>query len=140
LKTIKDFLYNWPLENEDARRGKKILVIPVKNALKVIHGKEQKNKVTFFVSNKKIHIGVLTLNKGRLSDPEIHKGDEVLWAIKGNIQIKIFNEKNDEKELLTEVFMVRENQKFLIPEGFKHQYFNLSNNTSEILFAIAPGL
>jgi mannose-6-phosphate isomerase-like protein (cupin superfamily) len=140
MKTIKDHIGNWPPETEEARKEKKYLVITPEKALKVIHGKKQKNKVSFFISNDKVHVGILTLNKGRLTDPEVHKGDEALWAIKGNIQIKVFKEDEDEKAVFTEVFMVRENQKFLIPEGYKHQYFNLSAGTSEILFAIAPKL
>jgi len=140
MKTIKDYIGNWPPETNKARKEKEFLVIPPEKALKVIHGKEQKNKVSFFISNDKVHVGILTLTKGRMTDPEVHKGDEALWAIKGNIQVKVFKEDEDEKAVFTEVFMVRENQKFLIPEGYKHQYFNLSNGTSEILFAIAPGL
>ena len=140
MKTIKDHIGNWPPETEEARKEKRFIVIKPENALKVIHGKEQKNKVTFFISNNRVHVGILTLNKGRFTDPETHKGDEALWAIKGNIQIKIFKEGEDEKAVFTEVFMVRENEKFLIPEGYKHQYFNFAAGTSETLFAIAPGL
>lgn len=140
MKTIKNQIGNWPPETEEARKEKRFIVIKPDNALKVIHGKEQKNKVTFFISNDRVNVGILTLNKGRQTDPETHKGDEALWAIKGNIQIKIFKKGEDEKAVFTEVFMVRENEKFLIPEGFKHQYFNLAAGTSEVLFAIAPGL
>jgi mannose-6-phosphate isomerase-like protein (cupin superfamily) len=140
MKTIKDYLGNWPLEAEKAKKEKEILVITPEKSLKVIHGKEQKNRISFFVSNDRVHVGILTLNKGRLTDPEVHKGDEALWAIKGNIQVKIFKEGENEKAVFTEVFMVRETEKFLIPEGYKHQYFNLSAGTSEILFVIAPEL
>jgi mannose-6-phosphate isomerase-like protein (cupin superfamily) len=140
MKTINDFIGHWPPEIKNARREKRLLVITPEKALKVIHGKTQKNKLTFFVSNERVHIGILTLNKGRFTDPEVHKGDEALWAIKGNVQIKIFKEGEGEKAVFTEVQMIRENQKFLIPEGYKHQYFNLSAGTSKILFAIAPCL
>lgn len=140
MKTINDFIGNWPKDIETARKEKQLLVITPEKALKVIHGRTQKNKVSFFVSNDRVHVGVLTLNKGRFTDPEVHRGDEALWAIKGNVQVKVFKEGEDEKAVFTEVFMVRENQKFLIPEGYRHQYFNLAAGTSEILFAIAPGL
>ena len=140
METIKDYIGNWPPEIGEARKVKKLLVITPEKALKVIHGKTQKNKVTFFISNERVHVGILTLNKGKYTDPEIHGGDEALWAIKGNVQIKIFKEGEDEKTVFTEVYMVRENQKFLIPEGYKHQYFNLAAGTSEILFTIAPNL
>lgn len=140
MKTIKDFIGNWPPETEEARKEKRFIVIPPEKALKVIHGKEEKNKVTFFISNDRVHVGILTLNQGRHTDPESHKGDEALWAIKGNIQVKIFKEGEDEKAVFTEVFMVRENEKLLIPEGYRHQYFNLSAGASEVLFAIAPEL
>ncbi len=140
MKTIKDFIGNWPLETEEARKEKKFIVVTPEKALKVLHGKEEKNKVTFFISNDRVHVGILTLNQGRSTDPEAHKGDEALWAIKGNIQVKIFKDGEDEKAVFTEVFMVRENEKLLIPEGYRHQYFNLSAGISEALFAIAPGL
>ncbi len=140
METIKDYIGSWPLEIDAAREKKKLLVIPPEKALKVLHGRDHKNKVSFFVSTKKVHVGILTLNKGKFSDSEVHQGDEALWAIKGNIQVRILKEGEDEKAVFTKVFMVRENQKFLIPEGYRHQYFNLSKGTSEILFTIAPGL
>ena len=140
MKTIKDFLGNWPPDIGQARKEKRLLVVPPEGALKVIHGRKHKNKVSFFISTDKVHVGVLTLNKGKFTDPETHEGDEALWAIKGDIQVKILKEGEDEKAVFTEVYMVRENQKFLIPQGYRHQYFNLSAGTSEILFTIAPGL
>jgi mannose-6-phosphate isomerase-like protein (cupin superfamily) len=138
--TAKDLIGKWPLEIEKARREKRLIVVTPDKALKVIHGKSQKNKITFFISNDRVHVGILTLNKGKFTDPEVHKGDEALWAIHGSIQIKVFQESEDENAVFTEVFMVHENEKFLIPEGFKHQYFNLSAGTSKILFTIAPEL
>ena len=138
--SVKYLIGKWPLEIEEARREKRLIVVTPDKALKVIHGKSQKNKITFFISNDRVHVGILTLNKGKFTDPEVHKGDEALWAIRGSIQIKVFQEGEDENAVFTEVFMVHENEKFLIPEGFKHQYFNLSAGTSEILFAIAPEL
>jgi mannose-6-phosphate isomerase-like protein (cupin superfamily) len=138
--TVKDLIGKWPLEIEEARRQKRLIVVTPDKALHVIHGKSQKNKITFFISNDRVHVGILTLNKGKFTDPEVHKGDEALWAIRGNIQIKVFQDGEDENAVFTEVFMVHENEKFLIPEGYKHQYFNLSAGNSEILFAIAPEL
>lgn len=140
METIKKYIGNWPIETKQAREDKRFILIPFEKALKVIHGKDEKNKVVFFISNDRVHLGILTLNQGRNTDPEIHMGDEALWAIKGNLQVKIFKKGKDEKAVNTEIFMVRENEKMLIPEGYKHQYFNLSAGTSEVLFAIAPKL
>ena len=139
MEILNNYLKNWPLGIESAAEEKKILVIPPEQALKVIHGKNEKTKISFFINCEKVHVGIMTLSQGRYTDSEVHKGDEVLWALKGNIQVKVFENEEDENSIFAEnVFLVRENQKLLIPEGFKHQYFNLSAGNSEILFAIAP--
>jgi mannose-6-phosphate isomerase-like protein (cupin superfamily) len=141
MKILNNYLENWPLEIENAAKEKRILVIPPEQALKVLHGKNERTKISFFINHEKVHVGIITLNQGRYTDPEVHKGDEVLWALKGNVQVKIFDEDEDEESIFIEhIFVVRENQKLLIPEGCKHQYFNLSAGNSEILFAVAPEL
>ena len=140
MKTINDYIGNWPLETEECRKEKRHIHIPPEKALTVIHGKEQETKVTFFISNSRSHVGKLELCQGRHSDPEIHKGDEILMVLKGKLQIVILSELKDENAVSRKAYEVGESERFLIPEGYKHQYFNLGQGMTEVLFTIAPGL
>ena len=85
-------------------------------------------------------VGILTLTRGKLSDVEIHRGDEALWVLEGNIQIRAWKADDEEDTVFQSCHSLRTNDKFLIPEGYKHQYFNLSDGTAKILFTISPDL
>jgi mannose-6-phosphate isomerase-like protein (cupin superfamily) len=140
VKTIKDFIGNWPLDTQEARKEKRHIHIPPEKALTVIHGSEYETKVTLFISNKRCHVGKMEICSGKNTDPETHKGDEIFLVLKGRIQIVILSELADEKAVSRKAYQVEEGGRFLIPEGFKHQYFNLGSGMAEILFTIAPGL
>lgn len=140
MKTIKDFLGNWPLETEQARKEKRYLHISPEKALTVVHGRENPTKFMFYISNNKCHLGKFEICAGRHTDPETHKGDEVLMVLKGRLQIVVLSELEDEKAVSRKAYEVSEGEKFLIPEGYKHQYFNLGKGMAEVLFTIAPGL
>ncbi|HEB30038.1 MAG TPA: cupin domain-containing protein [Spirochaetes bacterium] len=140
MKTINDFIGHWPQGLEEARKEKRHVHIPKEKALTVIHGKENKTKFTFYISTDRCHMGKFEICAGKHSDPEIHKGDEVLMILKGRLQIMVLNELEDETAVSRKAYEVNEGEKFIIPEGYKHQYFNLGKGMTEALFAIAPGL
>ena len=140
MKTIKDYIGNWPADTEDARKEKRHMHIPPEKALTVVHGNEYETKVTFFVSNKRCHLGKMEICQGKNTDPETHKGDEICMVLKGRIQIVILSELEDEKAVSRKAYEINEGGRFLIPEGFKHQYFNLGLGMAEILFTVAPDL
>ncbi|MCL4415765.1 MAG: cupin domain-containing protein [Actinobacteria bacterium] len=140
MKTIDDFMGNWPLDTEDARKEKRHMHIPPEKALTVVHGKEHETKVTLFISNKRCHLGKIEICPGKNTDPETHKGDEIFMVLKGRIQIVVLSELENEKAVSRKAYEVDEGGRFLIPEGSKHQYFNLGIGMAELLFTIAPGL
>jgi len=140
VKTIKDFIGNWPLDTEDARKEKRHIHIPLEKALTVVHGSENETKMTFFISNKRCHVGKIEICPGKNTDPETHKGDEILMMLKGRIQIVVLSELEDEKAVSRKAYGLEEGGRFLIPEGYKHQYFNLGLGMAEVLFTIAPDL
>jgi mannose-6-phosphate isomerase-like protein (cupin superfamily) len=140
METVLDILGNWPPEIQEARRKRQHLHIPAEKALTLVHGNANPTKVTFFISYDKCHVGTMDLFPGRHSDPETHLGDEVFMVLKGSVQLIILNELEDEKAVSRKAHEVQEGQKFLIPEGYAHQYCNLGAGLSRILFTIAPGL
>lgn len=140
METIKDYIGNWPIETQQARENKKLLHIPPEKALTVIHGKEHKTKFTFFISNDRCHLGEFEICPGKYTDIEIHKGDEVLIVLEGELQVIILNELKDEHAVSRDAYHLKKGEKFLIPIGYKHQYFNLGSKMNKVLFAIAPDL
>ena len=98
-------LGKWPISGEEARKNKKLIHIPPDKTLKVIHGKKNHILVSFFVSNDFVHFGKMQIPKGIYSDPEIHKGDEVLFVLKGRLTVQVYDEaKNDDSTVLHESF------------------------------------
>ena len=84
--------------------------------------------------------GKLKIPRGIHSDPETHKGDEVLFVLSGTLTIQVYEEGESEATVLHETFEVNKQEQFLIPEGYKHRYLNFSDSVVEAIFGIAPEL
>jgi len=141
LKTNLDSLGKWPISGKEARKNKRLIYIPKNKMLRLIHGKKNHILVSFFVSNDYINFGTMQIPKGIYSDPEIHKGDEVLFVLEGKLSVQTYDkEKNDSSSVLNEIYEIYEGEQFLIPERIKHRYLNFSDTVVKVLFGIAPRL
>ncbi len=140
MRSVLDKLGQWPISGPELRRKKQIAVIEGDQSLKFIHGKENHVLVSFFVSNDFIHVGTMKIPANQVSDAEEHRGDEVLYVLEGSVSLLISKIWEKQTPVTTERFEVNQRERFLIPEGSKHQYLNFSDNPVELLFAIAPGL
>jgi dTDP-4-dehydrorhamnose 3,5-epimerase-like enzyme len=140
MKTSLDHLGKWPVAGDEARKKNRMIYLPKEKWLNLIHGKENHILMSFFVSNDFCHFGKLKIPKGIHSDPETHKGDEVLFVLSGSLTIQVYEEGESEATVLHETFEVNEHEQFLIPEGFKHRYLNFSDEVVEAIFGIAPEL
>jgi mannose-6-phosphate isomerase-like protein (cupin superfamily) len=133
-----DKIGKWPANCPELRENGKMLHLPPESMLHFVHGKQNKTRVSFFLSNDKEHIGIQTIMPNHMSDPETHNGDEVLMVLEGRLQVWV-NSPDDIPESVSHVaFEVNEGEKFFIPEGAQHQYFNLSDRILRFLFAVAP--
>ena len=136
-----DLLGKYPVSGEEARRNKRLIHIPPDKMLRLIHGKENHILVSFFVSNDFVHFGKIRIPKGIYSDPETHRGDEVLFVLKGKLTVQVYEEEDEEDtSVLHESYEILPEEQFLIPEGMKHRYLNFSNEVVEAVFGIAPEL
>lgn len=140
MKNFLTNLGNWPINIKDAIKNKELLVVSEKEVLNYIHGEDNNNKVSLYISNDTSHIGILTIPGGKHSDIESHHGDEVIWVLKGNLQIKSWNKEDKEEGVFQKCYSLKTNEKFLIPKEYRHQYFNLEKGTTKVLFAISPKL
>lgn len=140
MESRLSLLGRWPRLGEELRREKKMLAIRPEEWLHLIHGKETHVLVSFAVSNDFLHMGRMTIPVKKFSQPEVHKGDEVLYVLNGTLTIKTFEKAGESESLIQDVYEVSKGEKFVIPEGVKHQYFNFSEEIVNIIFAVAPEL
>lgn len=140
MRSALDKLGQWPVSGPEARRKKQMVLITEDRSLSFIQGEENHVLVSFFVSNDFIHVGTMTIPANQVSDPEDHKGDEVFCILEGSISLLISKDQKKRMPVTTERFEVNKGERFLVPEGFKHQYLNFSDNPAKLLFSIAAGL
>ena len=138
MDTYLDKIGNWPPNCPDLRAKGKLLHLPTENMLHFIHGKENLSKVSFFLSNDQVHVGIQTITPNHMSDPEAHNGDEILLVLEGRLQVRVAGEDDNPESVSHIAYEVNVGDKFFIPERMEHQYFNLSDETLRFLFAVAP--
>ena len=93
-----------------------------------------------FISNEACHVGIHTVPGGKFADPETNAGDKCILVLEGKMQIRVIKSPADESSVSTEAWQVKKNEVFFIPEGVRHQVFNLDKGTLRYLFAVAPEL
>jgi len=129
----KLFKYEKPemysLEKTDFPRMK---VINGNNCCRVIFGEEHRIPVTFYVSTDMIHMGEFSIPPKEYSEPENHKGDEVVFALGEKLIVYISDNQK--------TFEINEGEACLIPKNVKHQYYNFTSGITRALFLIAPQL
>jgi quercetin dioxygenase-like cupin family protein len=130
----------WPPGTAEARREKLHIHIPPDKALKLIHGKDHHTRMDLFISNEQCHVGTHTIPGGKFADPETNAGDKCILVLRGKMQIRVLKAPGDEHSVSTTAWEVNAGEVFFIPEGVRHQVFNLGKGTLHYLFTVAPGL
>jgi mannose-6-phosphate isomerase-like protein (cupin superfamily) len=138
MKTYLDRIGQWPANCPELRREGTMLHLTPENMLHFVHGKDNHTRVSFFLSNDKEHIGIHTITPNHMSDPETHRGDEVLLVLEGRLQVRVAGPDDIPESVSHLAYEVNEGEKFFIPEGVEHQYFNLSDRLLRFLFVVAP--
>lgn len=131
---------NWPPDTAAARKEKLHIHIPPEKALKLIHGKDHHTGIDLFISNEQCHVGIHTIPGGKFADAETNAGDKCILVLKGKMQVRILKSAADETSVSTQGWEVKEHEVFFIPEGVRHQVFNLGKGTLKYLFTVAPKL
>ena len=79
-----------------------------------------------------IHMGEFSIPPKEYSEPESHKGDEVVFALGEKLVVYISDTQ--------ETFEVLDGEACFIPKNVKHQYYNFTSGITRALFLIAPKL
>jgi gentisate 1,2-dioxygenase len=138
-ESIRDIIGgNWPAGK--APDSYRMVHIPPEMALTVVHGTNNETQFAFFVSNERMHVGKFVICPGKCSDPESHGGDEALKVLKGSLQISVLHDSDEESAVMRDAYRIETGGIFFIPEGRRHQYFNLTSELCEVVFIVAPEL
>ena len=143
MKSQLDLLGRWPVSGPEARKKKQMTLVRKHEGLQLVHGRENHVLVTFFVSNDYLHVGTMDIPANGLSDFEVHKGDEVFCVLDGVVSLLVQDpapKKRGAQSYSTARHEVREGERFLVPEGCRHQYFNAEARPAKLLFTVAPEL
>jgi quercetin dioxygenase-like cupin family protein len=75
---------------------------------------------------------MIELLPGQKSEPQQHGGDEGLYVVQGTLNVRLpgFNGPS--------WFELRPGDGFFIPEGTPHQYYNITDETTRVVFGVAP--
>ena len=129
----------WPTESEEARKNKRFVKIKPEDRLYLIHGTDSHILFSMFVSNDVISCGEMVIAPQMCSDCETHEGDEVIYVVKGILTVLIVETEKKEFDLHRS-YELHAGQTMLIPEGYKHKYFNFTREAMSAFFAVAPAL
>ncbi len=131
---------NWPPETAQARKEKLHVHIPPEKSLKLIHGKDHHTRMDIFISTEHSTTGIHTIPGGKFADPETNAGDKCILILEGKMQIRTIEKGRENTDVSTTAWDVKEHEVFFIPEGVRHQVFNLHKGTLKYLFTVAPSL
>jgi mannose-6-phosphate isomerase-like protein (cupin superfamily) len=126
------WLGRWPMAQEAALANQTIRVIRAGDRLCRLEGARQQLLVDILASTEQLTVGIGELQPGRESDVTVHGGDESLYVLKGNLNIRL--PENEGQRW----FELNPKDGFYIPEGTPHQYYNISGSPVSFIFGVAP--
>jgi len=135
-----DSLGRWPMEGKKARQGKKIIPVRAEDQLPLIHGREKHVLFSFVVSNDYINIALLEVPVGGISEAETHKGDELLYALEGDLVVQLEETGEKKGSAVSLCHHIFQGEKCFIPGGTPHKYFNFTTTPIKAFVVIGPGL
>jgi quercetin dioxygenase-like cupin family protein len=99
-------------------------------ALHFVHGSRRPMLVSILSSSSQLTAGTFSLAAGRRSEPEQHRGDEVVYALSGQLHVHL-TERGDWFELDPLDCLY-------IPEGMPHEYWSYGTCPVAAVFCVAP--
>jgi mannose-6-phosphate isomerase-like protein (cupin superfamily) len=129
-----ELLGRWPAARpqveEQAWREGGLVTIRRADCLPLIVGEHNPMLVSLFISTDEISAGAVELLPAASSDSEAHPGDEALFVMAGRLNLYLPDR--------YEWFEVHPKDSLYIPQGVRHQYFNMSDAPVEFFFTVAP--
>jgi mannose-6-phosphate isomerase-like protein (cupin superfamily) len=141
MKRSIDSVGSWPAPGPELRSAKQLLIIHPGDQLQLIHGTNRHVLISFVVSNDYMHLAVLTVPVGVVSEFETHDGDEVINVLEGELCVRVSRSENERTDDATYPHVrLGTRERMFVPAGVQHQYLNFTNRPVRAYLAIAPRL
>jgi len=121
-----------PMRADEARAAHSMRVLRNPDLVWRLEGARQTALVGLYAATDQLTVGKMTLLPGRKSDIRTHGGDAGVYLLNGTLNV-LTPEAEGQRW-----FELHPKDGFFVPEGVPHQYHNVSGETVELLFGIAP--
>ena len=141
MKTLFDGHGSWPVEPARAREALELVKISPDRWKHLVHGRDKHVHVAVILSTNYAQVGQIRLYPGSYSELENHHGDEVIYMMKGKMAVRVVTTPDLEADAANanrQHFELSQGEAFLIPEGYVHQYVNLTDEEAVFFFGIGP--
>jgi len=130
--TQDDLLGRWPMERAAVEREQTIRVVRDADMLWRMEGKEKQVLVGILASTEHLTVGKIRLLPGQHTEVQVHGGDESLYVLEGTVNVRLRDVDGPQW------FELNPRDGFYLPEGAKHQYYNMTDQPAELIFGVAP--
>ncbi|MFO7633044.1 MAG: cupin domain-containing protein [Caldilinea sp.] len=130
---IDTALRRWPMQRAEIERDFTIAVIRESDLLWRFEGTQDQVLVGLLCTTEHLSVGKLVLPPGRKSDIFHHRGDKGLYVLNGTLNIHC-----PERREGPSWFELRPQDGFFAPAGTAHQFHNITDQSVELVFGVAP--
>ncbi len=131
----------WPVDPVEARKKGDLVKIKPDQWKHLVHGKKKHIHISVISSTNYAQVGQVYLPPNSFSELENHSGDEVIYMMRGKMAIRVVKTPDLEEDAANanrRHYELCQGEAFLIPEGYIHQYINLTTNQAVFFFGIGP--
>jgi quercetin dioxygenase-like cupin family protein len=130
--TQDQWLGKWPMQRAIAQRDFTMQLLNEQDVLWRLEGSERPVLVGIWVSTEYLTMGEVRLLPGQRSEVEVHGGDESLYLLEGSLNVR--TPENEGQRW----FELAPCDGFFVPQGVPHQYYNMTDEPTRLIFGVAP--
>ncbi len=130
----EDLIGNWPAKAAADRSMRetqgRVMAVRQSDALSIMHGDKNPVRIDILASSKNLTGGTIELRPSIMSDPEVHGGDETVFALDGTVHVYLPDS--------FDLFELHPLDCLYLPEGTRHQYANPGAKLAKLAFCVTP--
>jgi len=127
-----EVLGRWPMGRDEVRKAQTIDVVRDADILWRMEGDEQQVLVGILASTEHLTVGKTRLLPGQHTAIQQHGGDEGLYVLSGTLNVRLRDVEGPSW------FELNPRDGCYLPDGTKHQYYNVTSEPVEFIFGVAP--
>jgi quercetin dioxygenase-like cupin family protein len=131
-----EWIGRWPEAAGDAEARWTQRIIRPDSVLWRLEGFEHPILVGIELSTDRLTAASVELLPGQQSDPRVHSGDAAGYVLDGRLNVCLLDESGDSRA--NKWFQADERDGFFVPDGTRHQFFNMTDRTVRFFLGVAP--